>query len=72
MSNRELEERAERQQTEAVARALGISVEDLEEQDWSIDEDVGNDGAVHGYVVTFADGRFEHLPIWALNGSEPR
>jgi len=71
MSNRQLEERAEREQAQAVARALGISVEDLDEQDWSVDEDVGNDDVVLGYVVTFGDGRIEHLPIWALDSTEP-
>ena len=71
MSSRELEDRQERERTTAVARALGMPVDELEDQEWSIDENVGHDGAVYGYVVTLAGGRVEHLPIWALDSGNP-
>jgi hypothetical protein len=55
MSNRQLEERQEREYAAKVAAALGISVEDLDRLEWSIDES-GSDGAVHGYNVNFDEG----------------
>ena len=56
MSSRELEDRQEREQLEWVASQLGITPEELAEQDWSIDEDVSDDGDIYGYNVTFGEG----------------
>jgi hypothetical protein len=53
MSNRDFEERQERDLAERVATSLDISVHQLDELDWSIDENTGNDGTVYGYVITF-------------------
>jgi hypothetical protein len=57
MSSKQLEERQEREQTEAVARALGMPVAELEAQDWSIEPNVGSDDTIYGYVVTLQNGR---------------
>ena len=56
MSNRQLEEQAEERQAVAVAAALGISVEDLNEMDWELEAAESNEGALHGYNVNFAEG----------------
>lgn len=56
MSNRQLEELQEAKFNEQVAAALGISVADLSELDWIIDENTTHDGAVSGYNISFAEG----------------
>lgn len=63
MSSRQLEERQERELDEAVAKALGMSVDELHERGYSIDENVGNDGTVYSHIVTFDDGKFEHIHL---------
>ena len=63
MSNRQLEEQQERQRDEAVAAALGISVETLLERGYSVDENVGNDGTVYSHIVTFDDGQTDHIQL---------
>lgn len=55
MSSRELEDRQERERIAWVASELGVSADDLAEQDFEVDEIDGNDGAVYGYRVTFSD-----------------
>ena len=55
MSNRQLEERQEREFVERLAARLDLSLGQMEELDWSLDENVGNDGAVYGYVITFRE-----------------
>jgi hypothetical protein len=54
MSSRQLEERQEREFHKWIASELGISVDDLNSEDWSLDEIDGNDGAVYGHRVTFS------------------
>lgn len=56
LSNRELEERREREITEALARALGLSAADLDQVDYSIDPHTGDDGTLYGYNIYFGDG----------------
>jgi hypothetical protein len=56
MSNSLLEERQERERAEAVASALGISVGDLEQFDWTIEPHVSDDGMLYGHNVYFAEG----------------
>lgn len=63
MSSRQLEERQERERLEAIAKALGMSVDELEAQEWSIDENVGNDGTIYSHVVTLEDGRTAHIQL---------
>ena len=63
MSNRQLEERQERERDETVAKALGMTVEALTDRGYDLDENVGNDGTVYGYVVTFHDGGSEHIQL---------
>lgn len=53
MNSRGLEDRQEREFAERLATQLDLTPEQLDELDWSIDENVGNDGTVYGYVVTF-------------------
>lgn len=56
MSSRQLEDRQEREQLEWIASELGISADDLAQQDFDVDANDGNDGMVYGYRVTFGDG----------------
>lgn len=49
------------QATQRIASALGLSFEELDNQQWSIDEDVGNDGSTYGYIVTLENGETVHL-----------
>ncbi len=55
MGNRDLEEKQEREFAERVATALDVSVDQLDKLEWSLDENVGNDGTVYGYVITFEE-----------------
>jgi hypothetical protein len=50
-----LEERQERERNEAVARALGISVDDLDKLDWTLDADASDDGVLYAYTVNFGE-----------------
>lgn len=63
MSNRQLEERKEREQAEAVAQALGITVDELDELDWSIEEVVSDDGLVYGYDVSLGESAPDHILV---------
>ncbi len=56
MSSRELEDYQERKQHEWVASQLGITHEELDQLDWELSENGGNDGAVYGHYVTIQDG----------------
>lgn len=54
----------EMQQTREDARLaekLGLTIEELNETEWSIDTDASNDGLIYGYVVHFEDGPQEIL-----------
>lgn len=63
MSSRQLEEHQELKRDEAVARALGISTEELLERGYSLAENVGSDGSVYSVIVTFDDGSSEHIQV---------
>lgn len=52
MSSRELEDRQQRDFDAWVASRLGVTTDELDGLDWSIDEIDGNDGAVYGHRVT--------------------
>lgn len=54
MSSRQLEEQQERERDEWVAKALGMTPEELNELDWNVDEIDGNDGAVYSFRVEFS------------------
>jgi hypothetical protein len=56
LSNRQLEEQREREITEALAQALGLSTQDLDRVDYMIDPQRGSDGTLHGYIIYFGDG----------------
>jgi hypothetical protein len=56
MGSRELEDRQERQHLEWVASQLGITPEELADQNWSSDQDVSDDGDIYGYNVPFGEG----------------
>ncbi|MDB5433287.1 MAG: hypothetical protein JWP35_4403 [Caulobacter sp.] len=56
MSSDQLEERQAREFAQRVADALGITLADLDETEWDYDENTGSDGALHGYVINFAEG----------------
>jgi hypothetical protein len=56
MSNSQLEDRLEREHTEAVASALGISADELDELDWRIESHESDDGLLYGHNVYFGEG----------------
>lgn len=56
-----LDEAIEDEQTIKIANALGMTYDQLESQEWSIDADVGNDDTVYGYIVTFESGETKYL-----------
>jgi len=56
MSNRELEIRDESDFATAVAAALGISVDELDELNWRIEDHNSDDGLVYGHNVYFDEG----------------
>jgi hypothetical protein len=51
-----LQEQREREITEALAQALGLSAQDLDRVDYMVDPQRGSDGTVHGYIIYFGDG----------------
>tara|TARA_B100001179_G_C18571006_1_gene395128 strand:+ start:1258 stop:1461 length:204 start_codon:yes stop_codon:yes gene_type:complete len=63
LSNRQLEDLLEQKRDRAIAKELGISLKELEQRGYSLDENVGNDGTVYSYIVTFDDGTFEHIEL---------
>jgi hypothetical protein len=56
MSSRQLEEMRELRRDEMLAKAIGITLHELNEHEWDIDENVMSDDTVAGYIVTFAEG----------------
>ena len=56
MNKESLEEQRERKQTDRVAAALGITANELESLDWSIQSFGSDDGLVHGHDIHFAKG----------------
>jgi hypothetical protein len=50
------EERQEREQVKAVASALGISADELDELDWRIETNESTDGLLYGHNVYFGEG----------------
>jgi hypothetical protein len=51
-----LEEQQEQHQAEAVAAALGISMDDLDELVWRLEPHESGDGLVYGNNVYFGEG----------------
>lgn len=56
-----IEEAQEDDATRRIALALGMSFEELDGQQWSIDPDVGHDDSIYGYIVTLENGQIAHL-----------
>ncbi len=48
-----LEDRQDREQAEAVASALGISADELDQLDWRLEPHQSNDGLLYGHNVYF-------------------
>ena len=63
MSSRQLEERQEQERDKAVAAALGISVEELLDRGYELDQDTSEEGVVHSTIVTFDDGSTESIQL---------
>jgi hypothetical protein len=55
MSKDLLEERLEREHDEAVAAALGISNDDLDKLDWTIEAHASDEGVLYGYNIYFGE-----------------
>ena len=56
MSSRQLEEKAERDQALAVAKALGVTIQELNDLEWSIEPCESDDGVPYGNNITFGEG----------------
>lgn len=56
MSNRQLEQQQERRQAERVAEALGITVDDLDQLEWRVEESTSDEGALYGHDIYFEEG----------------
>ena len=56
-----MDEAREDEFTRQIAKALGMSYEELADQAWSIEADVGNDDAVYGYIVKLENGSTTYL-----------
>lgn len=56
MSNAQLEELQERELARRVADALGITLDDLDETEWSLEENASDDGVVSGLLISFSEG----------------
>lgn len=61
MSNRQLEDQQERRQAEVVAKALGISRDELDRLEWRIEENASDDGALYGHDIYFEEGSDEDV-----------
>jgi hypothetical protein len=55
MNSSALEERQEHEHAIAVAAALGISLADLQELDWTLEPHESDDGVLYGYNVYFGE-----------------
>jgi hypothetical protein len=55
MNDATWEDRQERDQTKAIAFALGISTDELDELDWRIEPHESDDGLLYGYNVYFGE-----------------
>lgn len=53
MSNRQMEEQMERENDQKVASHLGLTYEEYVYLQPSVEEMVGDDGLIYGYLVTF-------------------
>ena len=56
MSNRQMEERAEQRQGKILAEELGITVDELDQMNYSAELETSNDGVPYYYRVEFGDG----------------
>lgn len=56
MNDRQLQEQREREITGALARAVGLSAQDLDQVDYTVDPQRGSDGTLRGYIIYFGDG----------------
>jgi len=56
MGSRQLEDRQERELAEAVAVAIGISVDDLNRTKWDMSAHESDDGVLYGHNIEFAEG----------------
>jgi len=55
MSNEKLEERQEREFHQLIANELGISIDELCQLEWEIDENSSDEGLVYSCIIQFSD-----------------
>jgi hypothetical protein len=53
---RELQEKRAREVTDNLARALGVSAEELDRVEYRIDPQRADDGTLQGFIIYFWDG----------------
>lgn len=61
MSNRQLEERHEREINKKIANELGISIDQYEQLVTRLEEIETNDGITTGYEIYFEEGSDPHI-----------
>jgi len=72
MSSRQLEEQMERDEDEAVADHLGITVDELGELDHSLEPHESDDGLLYGYNVYFGDNANPEILAKVLHATDQR
>jgi len=55
MSNEQLEENEENNLKKRLAHELNISLDELSELEWVIDENSSDDGLIYNYIIQFSD-----------------
>ncbi|WP_338695274.1 hypothetical protein V5279_03935 [Bradyrhizobium sp. 26S5] len=61
MSSRELEDRYDREEAEAIAAALGLTPDELDEIEYSIHDIANDDGLVFDYGVEIKEGAPQYI-----------
>lgn len=59
----QLDQQIEDQRAQSVADAIGISIEELTAQDWTLEENSSDDGLVYSYIVTLENGETHHINL---------
>ena len=67
MSSRKLEEQQEREQDLAVAAAISISVQELDELNYILEPCEDDDGLLYGYNVYFSEGSNQEI-LFRISG----
>lgn len=53
MSSEQIDDAIDQRNRRTLANHLGVSLSELENLDWDLDESNGDDGMTYGYILTF-------------------